>query len=125
MPYDQTTRQDLPTYVVMDSNVLIAEDICGALQVFEPCHVIRITNLTELAKVVASDTVVSAAFLEMHFEEAINTAFADTFVRRGGKIVLTVGDTEKLTGQHGWSVLVRPFTEDMIHAVLKTAPRSA
>lgn len=28
-PYDETTPPDPPVYIVMDSNFLIAEDLCG------------------------------------------------------------------------------------------------
>lgn len=126
MPYDDTTRQQPPTYIVMESNLLIAEDISGALQAFGPCKVIRITDPAELDLLVAKDIVVKAAILEMHFEQALNMALSDTFVLRGAKIILTVGESdENAVENHGWSMLVRPFTEDMLHAALTSAQRAA
>ena len=124
MPYDDSTRQTLPNYLVMESNVLIAADICGALQAFGPCRVIKIRDVSELVGMVDSDEPVTAAFLEMRFEQAMNMGLTETYLLRGAKIILTVGESdEPAAREHGWDMLVRPFTEDMIHATLQSSVR--
>lgn len=126
MPYDDPTRNDPPIYVVMESNLLIAEDITGALQAFGPCQVIRIATLADLTNLVDSGMVVSAAFLELHYAQAMNMGVASSFALRGARIILTVGESDEAAVQdHGWAMLVRPFTEDMIHAVLQSSVREA
>ena len=124
MPYDDSTRQSPPTYLVLDSNLLIAEDICGALHAFGPCHVIKITEAAELTDMVETNEPITAAFLEMRYDQALSLGLTDTFLLRGAKIVLTVGEgDEPAVRQHGWAMLVRPFTEDMIHAALRSTVR--
>lgn len=125
MPYDDTTRQDLPIYVVMESSFLIADDICGALRALGPCQVIKIADTAVLSALVAGDLVITAAVLEMTFAQALRMALADTCILRGAKIVLTVGGCDAAIERHGWSMLERPFTEDMLHAALKPLLRDA
>ncbi len=124
MPYDDSVQKLPPTYLVMESNLLIAEDICGALQAFGPCQVIRIADPSELTNMVNAEHPVSAAFLEMRYEQALTMGLQESFLLRGAKIVLTVGEGDEAAVQnHGWAMLVRPFTEDMIHATLDSSVR--
>jgi hypothetical protein len=113
-----------PIYIVMESNVLIAEDICGALEVAGPCQVLKISALAELDTIIDPGTTVSAAFLEMRYAELLESGLHQSILLSGAKIILTVGeDDEAAVGLHGWSMLVRPFTESMIHNVLRSSVR--
>lgn len=124
MPYDDPTRQEPSTYIVMESNLLIAEDICGALHAKGACRVIRATSAEELETAVMPGLPVAAAFLEMRFDDVMDSAVCRALALGGAKIVLTVGedDADAVRAQ-GWELLVRPFTEEMIHDSLQTAVR--
>ncbi|MBQ2261415.1 MAG: hypothetical protein II336_08615 [Loktanella sp.] len=126
MPYDDSTRQTPPIYLVMESNLLIAEDICGALQAYGACQVIRITHPDELTQMVDSEQPITAAFLEMRYDQVLHMGLTESFLLRGARIVLTVGEGDEVAVQdHGWAMLVRPFTEEMIHAALQSSVREA
>ncbi len=124
MPYDDPTRQELPTYIVMESNLLIAEDICGALHAKGACRVIRATSAEEVETAILPGLPVAAAFLEMRFADVMESSVGRALTLSGAKIVLTVGeDDEAAVRAQGWDMLVRPFTEEMIHDSLRTAVR--
>lgn len=126
MPHDALTRSDPPVYVVMDTNVLIAEDLCGSLQAFGPCRVITVPTVPELICALEREPLVSAAFLELRYDQLLQEGIDQVLLARGAKIVLTVGeDDESRVQKHGWSMLLRPFTEDMVRSVLHPNGQSA
>lgn len=126
MPYDDPTRQEPPTYIVMESNLLIAEDICGALYANGPCKVVRLGSLAELETVITPGDPVAAVFLEMRFDDVLAAPLYPALMLTGAKIVLTIGEDDDIAvpGQ-GWAMLVRPFTEAMIHSALRSAVRES
>lgn len=119
MPHDEMVRSDKPVFVVMDSNVLIAEDLCGSLQASVACRVLSVSQPNELLRVVEQEPVVTAAFLEMRYEQIVQSGLHLILGERGARIVLTNGeDDDSMLQQHGWSMLVRPFTEEMVRLIL-------
>ncbi|WP_019953358.1 hypothetical protein [Yoonia vestfoldensis] len=108
----------------MESNLLIAEDICGALLARGPCRLVKVATHEELQDVVTPGGPVAAMFLEMRFDDLMASPVYPALLLTGAKIVLTVGeDDEAAVLDQGWAMLVRPFTEDMIHGSLRTAVR--
>jgi hypothetical protein len=119
LPYDESTRSGPPVYIVLDSNILIAEDLCGSLQASGVCRVIRVLHPSDLRPVLDQEAHVSAAFLEMRYDQVLEAGVDQALLARGAKIILTTDeDDESKVLKHGWALLVRPFTEDMIRTVL-------
>lgn len=119
LPHDGSTRSEPPVYIVMDSNILIAEDLCGSLQASGSCRVIRLSHPSDLTPVLNQEVHVAAAFLEMRYDQVLETGIDQALLARGAKIILTIDeDDESKVLKHGWAMLVRPFTEDMIRTVL-------
>ncbi|WP_322890492.1 MULTISPECIES: hypothetical protein [unclassified Yoonia] len=124
MPYDNPIRQEPPVYIIMESSPLIAEDIYGALHAGGPCNVVKVTSVEELEMAIAPGGPVAAVFLEMRFEDVLVSPLYPALMLTGAKIVLTIGEDDEtaVLGQ-GWAMLVRPFTEDMIHHSLRSSVR--
>lgn len=124
MPYDDPTQQQPPLYLILESSPLIAEDISGALHSVGPCKVVQVRSQEELAALIAPGEPVAAVFLEMGFDEVHATPFYPALMLSGAKIILTIGeDDETAVLGHGWAMLVRPFTEEMIHRSLRSSVR--
>lgn len=120
MPYDERTPPEPPVYIVMDSNLLIAEDLCGSLQATGPCRVISVSHPDELIRVLGDELRVSAAFLEMRYDQVIASELDGALGQRGARIVLTMGEEDEIrVAKQGWAMLIRPFTEDMVRGVLR------
>jgi hypothetical protein len=56
MPNDKMMQTVAPVYIVMDSNILIAQDLCGSLQASGPCRVINLMHPSELPLVLEQET---------------------------------------------------------------------
>ena len=125
MPYDDPTRHKPPTYIVMESNLLIAEDICGALHAAGgPCKVVRVASLAELETIMTPGDPVAAVFLEMRFDDVLAAPLYPALMLTGAKIVLTIGEDDDIAvPRQGWAILARPFTQEMIHSALRAAVR--
>lgn len=81
---------------------------------------IKVPHPDELIRVLDGETRVSAAFLEMRYDQVLNAGADTALSLRGARIVLTMGeDDETMVVKQGWAMLVRPFTEEMIHGVLR------
>lgn len=124
MPYDDPIRHTPPHYLVMESNLLIAEDLCGALRANGPCKVVRVGSLAELETAITPGDPVAAVFLEMRFDDVLAAPLYPALMLTGAKIVLTIGEEDEIAvPRQGWAMLVRPFTEAMIHSALRSAVR--
>jgi hypothetical protein len=120
MPYDERTPPEPPVYIVMDSNLLIAEDLCGSLQAAGPCRVINVPHPDELIRVLEGEARVSAAFLEMRYDQVMKAGLDSALGLRGACIVLTMGEEDEIkVAKQGWAMLVRPFTEEMVRGLLR------
>jgi hypothetical protein len=63
---------------------------------------------------------VSAAFLEMRYDQVIASELDGALGQRGARIVLTMGEEDEIrVAKQGWAMLIRPFTEDMVRGVLR------
>lgn len=121
---DDPTRQDSPIYIIMESSPLIAEDVSGALHAGGPCKVVMVSSVEEFAAAIAPGDPVAAVFLEMRFNDVLAAPFYPALMLTGAKIVLTIGeDDENAVLGQGWAMLVRPFTEEMIHRSLRSSVR--
>lgn len=108
----------------MESNLLIAEDLCGALRATGPCKVVRVESLAELETAITPGDPVAAVFLEMRFDDVLAAPLYPALMLTGAKIVLTIGEEDEIAvPRQGWAMLVRPFTEAMIHSALRSAVR--
>jgi len=120
MPYDETTPPEPPVYIVMDSNILIAEDLCGSLQAAGPCRVLNVPHPDELIRALDGEARISAAFLEMRYDQVLEAELDRALALRGARIVLTMGEDDEIkVVKQGWAMLVRPFTDDMVRGVLQ------
>lgn len=126
MPYDATTLPEPPVYIVMDSNMLIAEDICGSLQAAGPCRVINVPHSDELIRALEGEARVAAAFLEMRYDQVMEVGLDSALSLRGACIVLTMGEEDEIkVAKQGWAMLLRPFTEEMVRSVLRPTVEGA
>ncbi|WP_239495858.1 hypothetical protein [Yoonia maritima] len=109
-----------PIFLLQESDFLIAEDIEGALQSLGPCRVIRVRHISEVVSNLASEKNVSAAFLECGYDDVIEMNLHKILNELGAHIILTAGaaDEHKVRSM-GWGMLIRPFTEQLIHKELK------
>ncbi|WP_147419681.1 Rossmann-fold NAD(P)-binding domain-containing protein [Sulfitobacter guttiformis] len=109
----------IPVFLVQESDSFISEDIVAALRAMGPCRVIDVTDVDQIAPVLADEDAVTAAFLEISFEEVLACGIMSALVRCGARIILTTdssGASDALAA--GWGTLARPFNEPMIHEAL-------
>lgn len=110
----------IPIFLVQESDFLVAEDIVGSLQSLGPCRAILVRHPIDVSSALASEHSVSAAFLEVPYVDVLNMKLDKILNELGALIILTTGaDDECQVRSVGWGVLVRPFTEQMIHKELK------
>ncbi len=111
--------QGVPVFLVQDTDAFIAEDILGSLKATGPCRVIDVRHPQDIATALAREPRLTAAFLEMDFGNVMLLDGAQTLLKHGAHIVLTK-DQQDDDPVHsaGWSLLKRPFTEQMIHRIL-------
>lgn len=118
-----TNGQRPPVFLVLERDSLIAEDIAGSLKVLGPCETIHVNDAKDLARHLNTDIRVSAAFLEMRYAEVVETGLDHRLAEHGARIVLTIGEDDAQNAiARGWSMLVRPFTDEMIRDALLGPP---
>ncbi len=104
-----------PVFLVLERDLLIAADIVGSLQMMGPCRAIEVRDAAEARETLAIEPRITAAFLALHFEQVLEAGLDEQLRRRGAHVVLTVGDiAEPAPLARGWSVLLRPFTDQMV-----------
>jgi hypothetical protein len=109
----------VPFFVVQESNFLIAQDIIASLQSRAPCRTAHVIFPCEVMPALASESRVSAAFLEVSYDEVFALQLDTRLAELGALIVLTAEHTdEQQARSRGWGMLSRPFTEAMIHKEL-------
>lgn len=107
-----------PTYLVLERNALISADLIQALDSRGPCRVMHFTAPEEVAPGLNGIGSVQAAFLEMRFDEAKDSTLAAELARYGARLVLTLREDVERVVNEGWQLLLRPFTEQMVHDAL-------
>lgn len=121
---DRTGPVDLPVYLVLEGDLLIATDITDALTAHGPCRVIHVTKAPEIAAAIASEPRLAAAILELRLPEMQDSDLAESLAARGARLILTAGEAEQeAVLDLGWFMLVRPFSDEMLRAVLPTFHR--
>jgi hypothetical protein len=109
-----------PVFLILESNFLIAEDLIGSLQSLGACRTIHVLDPRDAIRVAASEETLSAAFLEMRYSDVLAMGLDQIFDERGTLIILTAGRAEEhKVRSAGWGMLIRPFSENMIHEELK------
>nr|WP_125408559.1 hypothetical protein [Rhodovulum robiginosum] len=107
-----------PTYLVLERDALISADLIQAIESRGPCRVVHYASVDEIGPELHKIRPVDAAFLEMRYDEAINSTLSTQLARDGARMVLTMGeDVERIAGT-GWRLLLRPFTDEMVHQAL-------
>lgn len=107
-----------PTYVVLEHDVLISADLIQAIESRGPCRVVHAASASEMGDALSRLDRVDAAFLELRFDEAVASSLSAELARHGARLILTLGeDVERVVAQ-GWNLLLRPFTERMVHDTL-------
>ncbi|WP_306151770.1 hypothetical protein [Roseovarius sp. MMSF_3281] len=115
-----------PVFLVLERDILIAEDIVASLKDIGPCQTVHVSDPQALIEHLSDYTRISAAFLEMRFDQMVELGLDRRLADMGARVVLTIGeDDESLALAHGWSMLVRPFTDEMIRATLANTTSKA
>lgn len=110
---------DPPAYLVLEQNPIIADDIIGAIKASGPCDVMHVSRPEVLSASLAGRRRLTAAFLEMKPSDLILSGLDKELQDQGAHIVLTVGEEEESNArERGFSVLRRPFSEQMLQTVL-------
>ncbi|RAP41183.1 hypothetical protein BYZ73_10900 [Rhodovulum viride] len=107
-----------PTYVVLERDALISADLIQAIESLGPCRVMHFSSIEQVTPALEDVGAVDAAFLEMRVDDALSSGLAAHLAKHGARLVLTLGeDVERVMGE-GWRLLLRPFTERMVHDAL-------
>lgn len=107
-----------PTFLVLEHDALISSDLIQTLRGLGPCRVLHVTSVDDGMRALNGLHRVDAAFLEMQYDEAVQSGLARSLGQLGARMVLTRGEDTDLVAGRGWRLLARPFTERMIHESL-------
>lgn len=122
---DRAGAADLPVYLVLEGDLLIATDIADALNAHGPCRVLHVTSAEEIAAAIEAEPALAAAFLEMRLAQLQDIGLAETLHARGARMILTAGEADMdAVLDLGWFMLLRPFSDEMIRAVLPVPQRA-
>lgn len=116
---DLTARaQTIPVFFVLEQDALVSSDLIQALQARGPCRVLHVARPEEAAGALDGVRRVDAAFLAMRFDDARQSGLTGALGLLGARMVLTMGEDSDRVLDHGWHLLLRPFTERMVHETL-------
>ncbi len=103
-------------FVVFDTNLIIAADLCDALELTGPCRIVRVATVGDLTAALVDVPEVFAAFIEVGLDDLAPSGLDVLLRDRNAHIVLTIGETDAARGTtDDVSFLMRPFSEQMIH----------
>jgi hypothetical protein len=126
IPSNPEGSPNTPVFLVLERDSLIAEDIAGSLKDLGPCETIHIRDAEDLMRHLNTDIRVSAVFLELRAAQVVEMGLDRRLADHGARIILTVGEDDAPTAMaRGWSMLVRPFTDQMIRESLIGPPKGA
>lgn len=109
-----------PVFLVFERDALIAEDIIGSLRDLGPCETIHVNDPDDVPRQLSADRRISAAFLEMRYDQVVELGLDRRLADQGAHIILTIGEDDETDAKaRGWGMLVRPFTDQMIRDVLE------
>ncbi len=114
---------DLPLiFVVIEDNVIIAEDIAEAIREYAASAVVHVWKRTEAQLDRLTELPgLCAAFVSMTAAEFARTGLHQMITARGGAIVvLDSDDPAAIAEASGWIYLEHPFTTGQIHWALKS-----
>ncbi len=116
---DQNMPKAQPVFLVLERDTLIAEDIVASLKDMGPCKTVHVSDPQALAEHLDDHIPIAAAFLEMRLEQIVELGLDRRLADTGARVILTIGeDDESVALARGWSMLIRPFTDEMIRAAL-------
>lgn len=119
----QISSDTLPLYLVLEHNPIIADDLIGALESAGPCKIVHVARPDDLAPALDGvEGLWAAAFLEMRLADLSALGLDRRLGALGARIVLTIGeDDEEAVKARGYSLVVRPFSDEMIMGTLAQA----
>jgi len=113
-----TQQNQGPVYLVLERDALISADLIQAIESRGPCRIMHCATASEIEPALNTVGKVEAAFLELRIDDLQDSALACALAHHGARLVLTLGeDVERVVSQ-GWQLLLRPFTESMVHEAL-------
>lgn len=107
-----------PVFFVLEKDALVSSDLIQALQARGPCRVLHVARPEEAKGALDGVGRVDAAFLAMGFDDAMQSGLTGALRQLGARMVLTMGEDSQRVLDHGWHLLLRPFTERMVHDML-------
>ena len=109
----------MPVFLVLERNGVIAEDIIGCIEAAGPCRIIHATRAGQIAARLDGEASLAAAVLEMRPGRVVETGLDKCLAARGARIILTMGEEEQaLARARGWTMVLRPFTDQMLRTAL-------
>ena len=106
-----------PVFLVFERDALIAEDIIGSLRDLGPCETIHVSDAEEVPRHLDIDRRISAAFLEMRYEQVIalglDRRLADQEIINAHPLINTmttsmrVADLISFLAEHGHETRIR------------------
>lgn len=115
------TPGEVPVFLVLEQDNLIADDIAGSLRSVCDCRVIHVRRPDDILSSLIHEGQVFAAILEMRVAEVLESGLERSLAERGTGIILTVGEEDEDQARaQGWGMLVRPFSEQMIRDAVCT-----
>ena len=110
-------------YLVMERDTLVAADLSGALQSYAPSRVITTRTPEAVDDLLHSFDRLDAAFVDIPVEEFLGSSLQTLLEQLDTRVIFTVGeDKADIVSEHGWHLLVRPFTDEMIRKVMGFGP---
>ena len=107
---------DVPVFLVQETDALVADDIIGSLRAKGQCRTIYARHPEDIAAALVGEPHLTAAILEIPFASVLAMQLDQALIALGARIILTAGaNDEPDVRAAGWGMLVRPFTEQMIH----------
>lgn len=113
----------MSTYVVVIRDPIVAQDVAGAIAHLDPSARILVAamNPHEAVGLLGDVTAVAVAVLEADPRTLRATTFGAALEARGARIIL-IGDAAEEAGEAGdYRVLMRPFGNEALLAVLRLA----
>ena len=119
----ETSTAVTPVFLVLEKDMLIAEDIIATLKAMGPCRTIHVSSPDEIGAHLSVEARLTAALLEMQYAHVLEAGLDTHLAERGARIILTIGEDDMLHAtERGWGMLVRPFTDQTIRDVLAQWP---
>lgn len=110
---------DAPGCLILESNPIIADDMTAAVRTAGIGTVVCVASTNDVLPALQRLPVALIAFLELSFADLVASGLDKMLEARGVHVVLTAAeDGDTLADARGYSVLQRPFSDDMVHRLI-------